>query len=162
MSRHRALGLASFVVSMIDNWVAWCHTGKGVVPRDFHRDADLHEERPPVVEQWAIAVEAIYRKRLDANQKEATVLAAMIFGARQDRIKALGVPKREADQLLWRFAQDVMAIDLARLPGVSKLTLAPEKLYKISEDFGDLKTPLPRAKVRRGRDGALYMWDEKL
>jgi hypothetical protein len=158
MSRHRTIGLTEYAVKLIDNWISVAHSGGSVVPRDFHRDVDLHEVRPNPIPAWAKPVEQIYVDVLAEDRNMAMAMAAQCFGAPKGFLRKLGYTIVQAESHLLLFGFYVNRIDLSKAEGESKLMAQAIQSYKISGEFGDLQTPLPRERIRK--DGSVWQGKE--
>lgn len=160
MSRYKFIGLTSKSVSLIENWIAVAHTGDTVVPVDFHRLVDRFEMRPNPNRVWAAAVESIYRELLGLDSVGAQAVAALTFGAPPNRLRALRLTRGQADAWLLLFGFYVDRIDLTKIESETKLSATPSRLWKISEEFGDLSKPLPRETIRK--DGSVWAGNRRV
>jgi hypothetical protein len=131
MSLYKTIGLPMNEIDMLDNWVAWLHSGKSVVPRDFHREVDRFEARVDPDPLRGRLVDEVYGKWLRHNAAQAKVIVALCMGAPKGRIRALSddpalmqdhiegfrvvkkrLSQREAELLLRQFAREVGEINI--------------------------------------------------
>ena len=104
-------GVSANAASAFSNWRRWCHVGKSVVPRNFYREVDCFDDRPPPLVAWAEAVEAIYRRELAINKSRALVIAHEIFGGKPGTHRRLGVNRRQVREWVASFGVEVDLID---------------------------------------------------
>lgn len=170
--KNERFAFAGHVIDRLDQWVAWCHSGKGVVPVDWRREVDRNEPRIEPDPLIGAAVDAIYRRWLAHNRSQALVIAAMCFGARKGLIASMrrdpdlvrhstewvsadygsvrAVPmaqdfrRRDADDLLRVFAREVGDINISKAMADAAAKInRPVPMATIEE----YRKPLPRPKV---------------
>jgi len=171
--KNERFAFAGHVIDRLDQWVAWCHAGKGVVPVDWKREVDRNEPRMDPDPLIGAAVDAIYRRWLAHNRSQARVIAAMCFGARKGLIASMrrdpdlvrreigweggsrpgtlrAVPvakdfrRRDADDLLRVFAREVGDINISKAMADAAAKInRPVPMATIEE----YRKPLPRPKV---------------
>ncbi len=116
MSLHKLIGLPAHEIDAIDNWIAWLHSGKSVVPVDYHREVDRFEVRAPVLAYWGEAVDAqAFRPLLATCRDEALVVAALTIGGRKNRAREFGFSKAQCEAHVRKFAREAGAVDLASM-----------------------------------------------
>ena len=144
MSLHKTIGLPAHEIDAIDNWIAWLHSGKSVVPVDYHREVDRFEPRAPVLAYWGEAVDAqAFRPLLLTCRDEALVVAALTIGGRKNRAREFGFSKAECEGFVRKFAREAGNVDLAsmKLSGAKVPQAVP---YVVS---GEYRKSLKTAKV---------------
>lgn len=135
MSLHKIIGLPAHEIDAIDNWIAWLHSGRSVVPVDFHREVDRFEARAPVLAYWGEAVDAqAFRPMLNTCRDEALVVAALTIGGRKNRAREFGFSKAECETLVRKFAHEAGCVDLdsVKLAGAKIPQAVP---YVVSGDY---------------------------
>lgn len=142
MSLHKMIGLPAHEIDAIDNWIAWLHSGKSVVPVDYHREVDRFEPRTPVLAYWGEAVDAqAFRPMLLTCRDEALVVAALTIGGRKNRAREFGYSKAECEGFVRKFARESGAVDLASMK-LAGAKIPHAESYVVSGEFRKgLKTP---------------------
>jgi hypothetical protein len=135
MSLHKSIGLPAHEIDAIDNWIAWLHSGKSVVPVDYHREVDRFEVRVPPLAYWGEAVDAqAYRPLLATCRDEALVVAALTIGGRKNRAREFGFSKAQCEGFVRKFAREAGGVDLAsmKLAGAKIPAVVP---YVVSGEY---------------------------
>lgn len=142
MSLHKIIGLPAHEIDAIDNWIAWLHSGKSVVPVDFHREVDRFEARAPVLAYWGEAVDAqAFRPMLMTCRNEALVVAALTIGGRKNRAREFGFSKAACEALVRKFAREAGCVALASMK-LAGAKIAQATPYVVSGMYRkSIKTP---------------------
>lgn len=137
-------GVSANAASAFSNWRRWCHVGKSVVPRNFYREVDCFDDRPPPLVAWAEAVESIYSRELCSNRNRALVIAHEIFGGKPGTHRRLGVNRRQVCEWLASFGVEVDLIDPLV---VTPSKIPPARLITLPESAHEFGMALPKPKM---------------